>query len=92
MDKKDLFIGLFLGLVVGLIGTALVIILMTASGTSITEGYYYMKSSGSIGKVITLGAIPNLLLFFVLLKKNKDLMARGIILALFVLTIITLVL
>lgn len=92
MDKKDLFIGLLLGLIVGLIGTAVVIMLMTASGTSITEGYHYMKSSGSIGKVITLGAIPNLLLFFVLLKKNKDLMARGIILALFVLTIITLVL
>ena len=49
-----------------------------------------MRQAGMIGKVITLGSVPNLILFFILLKKNKDLMARGIILAMFILVIITL--
>jgi hypothetical protein len=92
MNKKDLFYGLLLGLIVGLIGTAVVILIMTKGKISIIDGFYYMKNVGSIGKIITLGSIPNLLLFFFLLKKNKELMARGIILALFILTILTLAL
>lgn len=92
MSKKDLFIGLILGLIIGFLGTATVILIMTKGNQSLTNGFLYMRGVGSIGKVITLGAIPNLLLFFFLLKKNKEMMARGIILALFILTIITLVL
>lgn len=92
MNKKDLFIGLLLGLLIGILGTVVVILIMTKGSQSISEGFQYMRSVGSIGKIITLGAIPNLLLFFFLLKKNKEMMARGIVLALFLLTIITLVL
>lgn len=92
MSKKDLFIGLLLGLIIGVLGTAVVILIMTKGNQSLYNGFLYMQSVGSIGKIITLGAIPNLLLFFFLLKKNKEMMARGIILSLFLLTIITLVL
>jgi hypothetical protein len=42
-----------------------------------------------MGKVITLGAIIDLILFFILLKINKDLMARGVVLATIILAIIT---
>ncbi|BCY27528.1 hypothetical protein [Flavobacterium okayamense] len=92
MKKKDLFVGLVLGLIIGLLGTLVVILIMTKGNQSLSNGFQYMRNIGSIGKVITLGAIPNLLLFFYLLKKNKEMMARGIILALFILTIVTLVL
>ncbi len=92
MKKKDLFAGLVLGLIIGLLGTLVVILIMTKGNQSLSNGFQYMRNIGSIGKVITLGAIPNLLLFFYLLKKNKEMMARGIILALFILTIVTLVL
>ena len=51
-----------------------------------------MRQAGMIGKVITLGAVLNLILFFILLNKNKELMARGIILAMFFLTVLTLIL
>jgi hypothetical protein len=50
-----------------------------------------MKSQGLLGKIITLGAILDLIAFAILLKLNKDSMARGVILAVLVLTIITLV-
>ena len=92
MNKKDLIIGFLLGLLIGILGTLVVIQIMTKGSQSINDGFQYMRSVGSIGKIITLGAIPNLLLFFFLLKKNKEMMARGIVLALFILTIITLVL
>jgi hypothetical protein len=90
MNKKDIFIGLLLGLFGGFIGCFIVLKLFTNS--DFVTGFNYMKNDGSIGKIITLGAIPNLLLFFFLIKKNKDLMARGVILSMFVLTIITLIL
>ncbi|KIX21009.1 hypothetical protein SY27_09535 [Flavobacterium sp. 316] len=90
MKKKDLFIGLIIGLLGALIGTFIALQFFTEQG--FVEGFKIMKSAGMIGKVITLGAIPNVVVFFLLLKKNKDLMARGIILAMFIITITTLLL
>ena len=92
MNKKDIFIGLLLGLLLGFVGFVIVISLLSESGTSLMEGFTYMQNIGSIGKVITLGAIPNFILFFVLLNKNKELMAKGVILSMFVLTVFTLIL
>ena len=43
-----------------------------------------------MGKLLTLGALLNLLLFFALLKWNKELMARGVVLGSILLTILTL--
>lgn len=90
MKKIDLFIGIFIGLIGALIGTYIALHFFTNQG--FVEGFKMMKSAGMIGKVITLGSIPNLLLFFFLLKKNKDLMARGLVLAMFLLVILTLIL
>ncbi|NJM79842.1 MAG: hypothetical protein HC854_09920 [Flavobacterium sp.] len=89
-EKRDLFIGVIIGLVGALIGTFLSLHFFTKQG--FVEGFKIMKSVGMIGKVITLGSIPNLLLFFLLLKKNKDIMARGLVLAMFLLVILTLIL
>lgn len=90
MKKTDLFIGIFIGLIGALIGTYIALHFFTKQG--FVEGFKIMKSAGMIGKVITLGSIPNLLLFFLLLKKNKDVMARGLVLAMFLLVILTLIL
>lgn len=90
MQKKDLFIGILLGLVGGLIGCFVALKIYT--DLDFVAGFKMMQQGGLIGKVITLGAILNLILFFILLKLNKDLMARGVVLAMFVLTILTLVL
>ena len=49
-----------------------------------------MKSQGHLGKIVTLGSILDLIAFGILLKMNKELMARGVVLAVIVLTIITL--
>jgi hypothetical protein len=90
MQKKDFFIGILLGLVGGFIGCFIALKIYT--DLNFIDGFKMMQQGGLIGKVITLGAILNLILFFILLKLNKDLIARGVIFAMFLLTILTLVL
>ena len=89
-QKKDIFIGMLIGLLSAFVGTFIALLLFTKQGFS--EGYFAMKNAGLLGKIITLGCIPNILIFFLLLKKNKELMARGVILAMFLLIVITLIL
>ena len=90
MKKSDLLIGALLGIITSLLGSVLFILLFTTYG--ILEGLQFILASGKMGKLLTLGALLNLLLFFALLKWNKELMARGVVLGSFVLTILTLLL
>lgn len=88
MKKFDLIIGILLGIVAAVAGSFIFITLFT--GYSFVNGITVMKTAGHLGKIITLGAILNLLLFFILLHYKKELMARGVVLATIILTIITL--
>lgn len=88
MKKSDLFIGFFMGIVATLLGTLVFLQLKMPKLVSI-EGLSTIREQGIMGKLITLGAVINLLLFFILLKINKDLMARGLVLATIILAIIT---
>ena len=87
MNKKDLILGFLIGILLAFLGAFLVVYLLT--NVNLFTNYQFVKQQGILGKVITLGAILNIIAFFVLLKLKKELMARGIILALFALTIYT---
>lgn len=88
MKKIDLFYGVIIGIITSIIGSYIFIVAFTPY--SFWGGLQIMKFEGKLGKIITLGAILNLLVFFGLLKYDKELMARGVILAMIVVTIITL--
>lgn len=88
MKKSDLFIGFIIGIAATSLGTLVFLQLKMPKLVSI-EGLSTIREQGIMGKLITLGAVINLLLFFILLKINKDLMARGVVLATIVLAIIT---
>ena len=88
MKKIDLFYGVIIGIITSIIGSYIFIVAITPY--SFWGGLQIMKFEGKLGKIITLGAILNLLVFFGLLKYDKELMARGVILAMIVVTIITL--
>jgi hypothetical protein len=49
-----------------------------------------LQADGKLGKIITLGTVLDLIVFWVMLKSDKEFMARGVILAVIVLTILTL--
>jgi len=54
------------------------------------SGLQLLKYEGKLGKVITLGTVLNIGMFFILLKYKKETIAKGILLAVIILTIITL--
>ena len=88
MKKTDLLIGLFIGIVSALLGASLFLAFFT--NYNLFRDFEAIRAEQILGKVITLGAILNIIIFFILLKKNKELMARGVVLATIVLTIVTL--
>lgn len=87
MRKIDFLIGFLIGLAATFLGTYLYITLIAKY--EFVQGFTFLRKEGYLGKVITLGAIFSLVIFFILLKLNKELMARGVVLATFVLAILT---
>jgi hypothetical protein len=83
-----LFTGFFIGILTTTIGTYLFVTLIMQS--NFLSGINIMKSQGELGKIITLGAVLNIIMFFALLKFNKEMIARGVIFATILLTVFTL--
>lgn len=88
--KKEILIGLLIGLVANAIGLYLAATFlgngddfMTVINAAIAEDF--------IGKLVSLGAILNLLAFFVFIKKRQDYRARGVLLATVIVAILTFV-
>jgi hypothetical protein len=88
MNKKDIFLGFIIGIFTSLLGSYMFITFFTKF--DISSGIQTIKENGYLGKVITLGTTLDLAVFAVLLKKDKEYMAGGIILAVIVLAISTL--
>jgi len=88
MNKKDLLLGFVIGITTTLLGSYLFITFFTEF--KFIAGIQIMKSQGNLGKLITLGSILTLIAFGILLKMNKEIMARGVVLAVIALAILTL--
>ena len=88
IKKTDLLIGFIIGILASLLGMFLYITFIVHS--DFIDGIQSMKSEGHLGKIVTLGSILDLIAFGILLKFNKELMARGVVLAVIMLTITTL--
>jgi len=88
MNKIDLLLGFVIGILASLIGCFLFISFFT--DFDFLAGIQAMKSEGKLGKLITLGSILDLVAFGILLKMNKDIMARGVVLAVIVIAVTTL--
>ena len=87
MNKIDLLYGFIIGLAASLLGSFLFMTFFT--DYEFIEGVQILKSQGYLGKLITVGSLLDFAAFGILLKMNKELMARGVALAVFVLTIAT---
>jgi hypothetical protein len=88
MNKKDVLLGFLIGIATTLLGSYLFITFFTEF--KFIAGIQIMKSQGNLGKLITLGSILTLIAFGILLKMNKEMMARGVVLAVIALAILTL--
>ncbi|MFV8376431.1 hypothetical protein [Flavobacterium sp. LB1P71] len=88
MNKIDLLTGFVIGVLASILGSYLFITFFTEF--DFINGISTMKSEGKLGKIITLGSILDLAAFGILLKLNKELMARGVILAVIIMTLVSL--
>lgn len=88
MNKIDLLTGFIIGILASMLGSFIFITFFT--DYTFLAGIQIMKFDGKLGKLITLGSILDLVAFAVLLKLNKELMARGVILAVITLTLLSL--
>lgn len=77
--KKDIVIGIFVGLVANIIGLILMSTLL-GNGDDFTNVIKAAADEGFLGKLISLGAILNLIAFFIFIKKKQDYRARGVLL------------
>lgn len=84
----ELVYGFLIGILASVIGTYIFVTCFT--DFDFISGIQIMKSEGKLGKLITLGSILDLVAFAVLLRLNKELMARGVVLAVIVLAVLTL--
>ncbi|HQE34617.1 MAG TPA: hypothetical protein PLZ71_06215 [Flavobacterium alvei] len=87
MNKTDILIGFAIGILASILGSFLFITFFT--DFDFIVGIENMKSEGKLGKLITLGSILDLIAFGVLLKLNKEIMARGVVLAVISIAIFT---
>lgn len=84
MIKKEILIGVITGLLINSIGFILCIFIfsaLSAQTLSFSETIQAALQNDSLGSLIVLGAIPNLIIFFLFLRKNKIYRARGVLLA-----------
>lgn len=88
MKKRDLFFGFMIGIFAATFGAFIFLKLFTKYNLFLD--YKQLSYGNILGKVMTLGAILNIVAFFTLLKFKKDFMAQGVILATIILAILTL--
>lgn len=88
MNKRDLLIGFLIGITSTFVGSYLFIVLMT--DYDFNSGVQIIKSQGNLGKIITLGCILTLAAFGIALRFNRELMAKGMVLAVLTIAIVTL--
>lgn len=88
MNKIDLLIGFIIGILATFLGMFLYLTLI--AHTDFVSGIQSMKAEGHLGKLVTLGSILDLIAFGILLKRDKEIMARGVVFAVIMLTIVTL--
>ncbi|SRX54488.1 hypothetical protein [Aequorivita sp. CIP111184] len=76
---KEILIGLIIGLAANMAGTYLYIFFF--SKLSFESTVQAALENDFLGSLIALGAVLNLIVFFILLKKNQYYRARGVVLA-----------
>lgn len=79
MIKKDILIGMFVGLIANAIGLYFTATFL-GKGDDFTTVIEAAADEGFLGKLISLGAILNLVAFFLFIKKKQDYRARGVLL------------
>lgn len=88
MNKKLIILGIGIGLICSVAGASLYLFLFTEF--NLFSDFEIITSEKILGKIIALGSVLNLIVFLALIKYNKELIARGVVLSTLFTAIITL--
>lgn len=77
--KKEVIIGFIVGIIANTFGTLAYILLFSDYG--IKETFKAAVAQGHVGSILALGAILNLVAFFLFLRVKRDHRARGVLIA-----------
>ena len=88
MVKKNILIGIAVGVLANSIGLIAAATLL-GQGDDFTLVIQAATKEGFLGKLISLGALLNLIAFFIFIKKRQDYRARGVLIATIVIGLAT---
>ena len=91
MNKKEILLGIFSGFLANITGTifSVIILFQEIKVSNILRILSNSISDNFITKLISLGAIMNLIVFFVFLRNDYEEKARGVLVATFIIAILT---
>ena len=91
MNKKQILIGILSGFIANIVGIiiSVIVLFQEFNISSILKIINNSISDNFITKLISLGAIVNLVVFFIYLKYNYDERARGVLIATLITAILT---
>ena len=87
--KKEVFIGLIIGLLANIAGSYLYVYFFSVY--NLEETIQHALTKDVLGNIIALGALLNLFVFFIFIKKNQIYRARGVVLATVISAIVILI-
>lgn len=88
MIKKEVLIGFFVGIIANVIGVIIAIFIF-GNGDNIETSVKQSIAEGFFSKLVSIGAVLNLIAFFLFIKLKRDYRARGVILATILIAIVT---
>ena len=91
MNKKEILLGIFSGFLANIVGTifSVIILFQEIKISNISRILSNSISDNFITKLISLGAVMNLIVFFVFLKYDYEEKARGVLFTTFIIAILT---
>ena len=91
MNKKEILLGIFSGFLANIVGTifSVIILFQEIKISNILRILSNSMSDNFITKLISLGAVMNLMVFFVFLRNDYEEKARGVLVATFIIAILT---
>lgn len=88
--KKEVFKGFFIGAITTILGVALcTLIISNLKSSEFITTFNGFVNEGNLWMLLALGALPNLGVFFMLLQKDLEYKARGVVLATLLVAFIT---
>lgn len=91
MNKKEILLGILSGFLANTVGTifSVIILFQEIKISNILKILSDSISDNFITKLISLGALMNLIVFFVFLRYDYEEKARGVLIATFIIAILT---